>query len=148
MADLTPAGKIRSFGGSPVVGATNVASIGFPSVDRAPVEAYAQTLGQSLPVDLLNGVDAPRKDTLTADVLIRAADTTTDPAQAWAEVVAGYRGLAALPQTGTLLVDGDASGGGTVSCTARRKPLPLKLAPKNARHLVVSLEFVLLTDWV
>lgn len=143
MADLSPLGSIVSFGGT----AISVASAGFPSIDRQPVEAYENILGNTLPVDLLNGAPSPRKDIFTCDVLVRADDSVTDPVTAWGLVASGYRALAGLPETGSLVVHSDASGSTSVSCTARRKPLPLTITSSNSRHLVVSLSFVLLTPW-
>lgn len=147
MADLTPGGAIVSFGGSALADISTVASIGFPSIDSQPVEAYEQLIGSSLPVDLLNGTGAPRKDVFTCNVLIRADDAVTDPATAWADVMAGFRLLRGLPETGALVVNNDASGADTVSCQARRKPLPMTITPSNSRHLVVGLTFTMLTDW-
>lgn len=143
MADVTPMGSIVSFGGT----AISVASAGFPSIDRQPVDASENLLGFTLPVDLLNSTKAPRKDTLTCDLLIRADDSVTNPITAWGVVRSGYNALAGLPETGTLVVYTDASAGSTVSCQARRLPLPLMLTHSNARHYVATLTFKLYTEW-
>lgn len=143
MADLSPGGSIVSFGGT----AISVAASGFPSIDRQPIEAYEQILGQTYPVDLFNGANAPRKDILTVSVLVRADDSVTNPVTAWAAVMTGYHALAGLPESGTLVMHTDASGGSTVSCTARRKPLPLTLTVSNSRHLMCDLTFTLLSPW-
>lgn len=147
MADLTPLGAIFSYAGTSILSIAGVASIGFPSIASTPVEAYAQTLGARLPVDLLNGVTAPTKDVLSCEVLVRAADTITDPLAAWAAVVAGVRALQSLPESGTLTVSSYPSGG-YVSCQARRKRFPIMLKPSNARFYVVALTFTLLSEFV
>lgn len=147
MAELTPGGAIYSFAGTTILGISAVAAIGFPSIARAPVEAYAQTLGSALPVDLLNGVAAPRKDTVTLQLLLRASDSLTDPATAWQFVMAGYRTVQGLPESGILMMYEDASGSGLVSCTARRQPIPLTLTPSNARHIILDVTFIPLTNW-
>lgn len=147
MADRTPAGAALSFAGTAIQGGTNVASVGYPNITKVPTEAYMLTLGQTTPVDLLNGQVAPRKVTITVPVLVRAADSITDPVAAYGAVVAGYRALESMPETGTLIID---SGGGLgiASCQARRKPIDLPLTHSNARMLVCLLVFTPTTDWI
>lgn len=147
MADLTPLADIQSFAGTTIGSSQHVTSKGYPNFQPNDLEALVSTLGSLYPVDLYNGTAPPLKEVLTCQLLIRAQDSTTDPAAAWTEVVTGYRALRSLPMTGTL-VWASTPGGGTVSCTAKRKQLPAVLAPKNARHMEVTLTFNLLSPWV
>ena len=148
MADHTPAGALLSFAGNTISGLPNVASIGYPDIKEDETDAMVLTAGQTRPVDLLNGLVAPSKQTVTIQVLVRAPDSTTDPGQAWQAVATGIRALKGLPPTGTLIVNLDASGGsGTASCQARLKRPDVSLAPKNARHYAMTLVFEPTTEW-
>lgn len=147
MADLTPLADIVSFGGTTIGSSQHVTSKGYPSFQPNDLEAMVSTLGSLYPVDLYNGTAPPLKEVLTCKLLIRAQDSTTDPAAAWAEVAVGYRALRSLPFTGTLVWN-SSPGGSTVSCTAKRKQLPAQLASKNARHYEAELTFTLLSPWV
>ena len=148
MADRTPGGALQSFAGNAITGLPNVASIGYPDIKEEPSEAYVLTAGQIRPVDLLNSADAPSKQTVTIQVLVRAPDSTTDPGQAWQAVMTGVRALKGLPSTGLLIVNLDASGGsGTASCQARLRPIDVSMKPSNARHYAATLVFTPTTPW-
>lgn len=147
MADVTPGGRPVSFGGTTLASLTSVADFSVPNIDKQPIEAYESLIGLRLPVDLLNGTPAPRKDIFTCTILVRADDAVTNPVTAYQNVMAGYRLLEGLPETGTLVVYSDTSNTGTVSCQARRKPIPFMPTPSNSRHYIATLTFTLTSPW-
>ena len=144
MSESVPAGAVVSFAGTVFTSSPiSAAAIGYPNMTDDAVEAIEPTLGL-YPIDLYGTATPPARRVFTAQILLRAADGSGTP---WTDLIASYNALRALPWVGTLVAHLDAQSSGTLSCTARRKGIPLKIGPTNCRHIVVDLAWTVESAW-